>query len=83
MTSKSLEVAYDKIGNEIRVGSIVIAPYTASMILIAKVTRITPKQVQLTTIGDKTRGAANKSHNEVVCVDDAGQIVMYMMSQNL
>jgi hypothetical protein len=74
--SKKLTEVFDKIGQPIKVGSIVAAPCSASMITINRVEKITPKQLRLSN-------TSYKYHHEVICLDEMEATVMYLMTRNL
>lgn len=87
--TKTLDVAFDRLGQEMRVGSIIAAPYTRSRIVIGRVTRMTDKMLRFEDI-DRNTGTAqssrptyNKYHNEVICLDEMEATVMFLMTQNL
>ena len=84
--AKSLEVGHDKLGREIRIGSIIVAPYSASMTKIGRVVKITPKNVSCESVNEtpnKYKSSWLKAQAEVICLDDLEQVVMYMMTRNL
>lgn len=84
------KVAYDRLGQEIRVGSFIVAPYTRARTVIAQVTHISPKKVRFEDIdrnvgeSREARPIYNKYHHEVVCIDSLGEaVIMAKLSQNL
>lgn len=82
-------VAYDRIGQEIKVGSIIAVPYTKSKLAIGRVTSITPKKVRFEDIhrihgsSQEARPTYNKYQSEVICLDNLDETVMFIMTQNL
>jgi hypothetical protein len=78
-------LVYDKIGQEIKVGSIVAAPYTKTLLNICKIQSILPKTVKLEGINCKLnyRNTVYKKHHEVVCLDEMEATVMFLLKQNL
>lgn len=80
------KIVQDKIGQDIRVGSIVAVPNSKTNLEICRVIKIMPKQLRCEKVeGNISRwhGIWNKYHNEVICLDEMEQTVMYMMSRNL
>jgi len=82
--------AYDRLGQEIHIGSFVVAPYTRARTVIGQVTGITAKKVRFKDI-DRNEGSArdakpiyNKYHNEIVCIDALSELcVLKKLSQNI
>lgn len=76
---------YDKIGQEIKVGSVVAAPHTKTLMNICRVSNISPKTVKLEGINCKLnwKNAVYKKHREVVCLDEMEATVMFLLQQNL
>ena len=85
--SKQLEVAYDMLGQEMRVGSVIVAPHSLSTSIIGEIIGITPKMVRfedILQVNGRKRGASLKYHAEVVCIDKLGpELVMAKLQQNL
>ncbi len=85
----TLEVAYDRLGQELKEGSIIAAPHTRASIVIGRITKITPKMVRFEDIDRKplraqsARPTHTKYHNEVICLDELEETVMFMMTRNL
>jgi hypothetical protein len=80
------EVVQDKIGQEVRVGSIVAAPNSKTSLVICRVTKLMPKKLRLEEVGAETRSyrpSWDKYHHEVICIDEMEHTVMYLMTQNL
>jgi len=81
--------AYDRLGQELRVGSIIAAPHTRSAIVIGRITKITPKMICFEDIDRKPLKAQSASptqhkyHTEVICLDTLEETVMFMMTRNL
>ena len=79
------DVAYDRIGQEIKVNSLVAGPDTKTTIDVFRVKKITPKQLKLLPIS-KSETSYNpfkyKNHEEVICLDNIDQTTVYMLSQN-
>jgi hypothetical protein len=81
MTAKTLESCQDKVGQEVRVGSWVVAPYTASILRIGQVARISPKML---TIDYLSGSEGRKFHNEVICMDQmSDHLGNYLVLQKL
>jgi len=70
-----------------QVGSLIVAPYTASMSVIAEITSLTPKMVRykdIMQVSGRARAGTLKYHTEVVCIDKLGpEIIMAKLQQNL
>lgn len=86
----SLEVAYDRLGQEMRVGSFIVAPYTRARTVVAQVVNITKCLVEFEDINRNRsksiggRPVYKKRHDEVVCIDGLGDaVVMAKLKQNL
>jgi hypothetical protein len=80
------EVVQDKIGQEVRVGSIVAASNSKTSLVICRVTKLMPKKLRLEEVGTETRSYRpnwDKYHHEVICIDEMEHTVMYLMTQNL
>lgn len=80
---KSLEIATDKLGQDVKVGSIVVAPNGNRNIQIGRVTRITPKMVRVDNINSRWSSDELKYHDQIVCIDEMEQTVLYLLSRNL
>lgn len=73
--------ATDRIGQLIDVGDIVAVPYTASMIKICTVEKITPKMVSVRTVATEKQGfSGRKRHTDVIRLNDIEDLVMYIMA---
>lgn len=83
MSSKTDQdaVYLDRIGQEVRVGSIVATPSSISSITICRVIAITPKSFRVEYISGG--GNTLKRRNEVICLDEMEATVMYLMTRNL
>ena len=80
------QVVFDKIGQEIRLGSIVAAPNSKTSLVICRVTKLMPKKLRIEEVGNETktyRPNWDKYHHEVICIDEMEHTVMYLMTQNL
>ena len=79
------DVAYDRLGQEIKVNSLVAGPDTKTTIDVFRVEKITPKQLKLLSVS-KTKPRYNpykyKNHEEVICLDNIDQTTVYMLSRN-
>lgn len=75
-------IAHDRIGQEISVGSLIVAPYTRSRTVIGRVTRITPQRLHFDDIdrnvamSQEARPINSKRHDEVVCIDKLEEHVL-------
>lgn len=82
-----MQATKDKIGQEIKIGSLVAAPVGRGVLSICRVVKIAPKQLRLEQI--KKQNQYNcivtyyKYHNEVICIDGIEESVLYLLSQNL
>lgn len=86
MTEKDDNIRYDKIGQEIREGSIVAVPNSKSEIKICRVTKLMPKMISCENVNTTKSGRAasyNKYANEVICLDEMEATVLYLMTRNL
>lgn len=86
MTGQKEQVVHDKIGQEVRLGSIVAAPNTKTKLIICRVTKLMPKKLRLEEVGSETKSYRpiwDKYHHEVICIDEMEHTVMYLMTQNL
>lgn len=86
MAKKSLEEAVDRIGQTVKVGSIVVAPDGNSYISISRIIRITPKMVELVRLDDGNpyrHGQGLKKQSQILCIDGIEATVMHLLSQNL
>jgi hypothetical protein len=88
--SKAPKVAYDRLGQEMKVGTIIAAPYTRSCIVIGRITHLTAKTVRFEDIDRRVltarncRPTYNKYHTEVISLEKLGEeVVMLMLKQNL
>jgi len=75
----------DKIGQEIHVGSIVVAPNGYSSLKICRVINITPKQLKCSDVNNTSKYAniSYKYPNEVVCLDDLDATMVYLLMRKL
>lgn len=80
------ELIKDRLGQELKEGSVVVAPDTKTSMFIGRVLKITPKQVKLENL-DKAKSQWRrhpyKYHHEVVCLDQMQATVLYLLSRNL
>lgn len=76
---------YDKLGQEIKIGSVVAAPHTKTLMHICRVRNISPKMVKLEGLNCKInhKNTAYKKHGEVVCLDEIEATLMLLLAQNL
>jgi hypothetical protein len=80
------QVVFDKIGQEIRLGSIVAAPNGKSSMILCRVIKIMPKKIRIEEVGNELKSYKpnwDKMHDQVICLDDLEQTVMHLMTQNL
>jgi hypothetical protein len=73
-----------------RVGSLIVAPYTRARTVIGRISSITPKKVRFedidrnVSLAREARPINTKYHHEVVCIDKLGEeVVMHRLSTNL
>ena len=88
--SNAPKVAYDRLGQELKIGTIIAAPYTNSCFVIGRVTKLTAKTVRFEDIDRKklnastSRPSYNKYQTEVISLEKLGEeVVMFMMTRNL
>lgn len=79
--AKKLNITYDKIGQEVKVGSLVVAPDTKTQLFIGKVESISPKQLKLRNV--EKNWTSYKYHSEVLCIDGLEGTVMFLLASNL
>lgn len=83
MSKDKEPVAYDKLGQEIKEGSVVAAPFGKSDLKICRVLKIAPKQLKVADVSvvDTSQYGATKykTHSEVVCLDEMEATVMYLL----
>jgi hypothetical protein len=73
-------------GQEVRVGSIVVAPDSKTSMFIGRVIKITPKQLRLENLDiapSTYRREPYKYHHEVVCLDQMQETVMYLLKRGV
>lgn len=81
----SNEIIYDKIGQEMKVGSIIAMPDSRSVLKIGRIQCISPKTILAIDINSESsynRGS-RKRHQEVICLDEMETTVIYLMTRNL
>lgn len=70
----------DKLGCDIKVDDLVVAPYSGTSLVIAKVTKLNPKMLTLRQIGKKWQ--FNRYPAETVVIND-GNAVMYVLKNDI
>jgi len=80
--TENLEIVNDKIGQEIRVGSIVAMPNAKTELKIGRVKKISSKTILCEDV-NRTSSQSRKRHTEVICLDEMEATVMYLMTRNL
>lgn len=87
MSKTDLSVTEDKIGQEVKVGSIVAMPETKSLLKIGRVLKISPKTLLIQDVNGTSSNSrwdeSRKKHKEVICLDEMEATVMYLMTRNL
>jgi hypothetical protein len=87
-----MKITYDRIGVPINVGSIVFAPQTATTAQICRVIKITPKMATIMPIEKKIKSspigytsgrAMMRAHNQLICLDECEELVLYLMTQSI
>ena len=67
----------DKIGQTIKVGSIIAVPVSAGYLEIVKVTKITAKKVMFK---NRYRTEKRKDQSEVICLDNIEELSLYILA---
>lgn len=83
------EPRLDKLGSELKIGSLVAAPGSTSRrtLSIGRITAITPKMVKVLDVHHTStyhvkKGGTLYYASEVVCLDDHEQAFIYMLNRN-
>jgi hypothetical protein len=74
--------ALDKLGQEVRVGDLVVAPESKTKLDVCRVLEVTPKMYRVQSITSDDSPCL-KSHSQVISLNKIEAVVMYLMSQNL
>lgn len=76
--------AKDALGQDLRLDSVVVAPYTTSTLIIGRVAKISPKTVKVRRLGSSaTRWLLQKKHEEVVVIGDNPATTMYVIQHDV
>lgn len=87
MATQYLDKAYDKLGREFKVNSIVVCPETRSMLSVKRVISISGKMARVVSINHKinpdrkfSSAGSLKYHNELLCIDELEETMLYLLT---
>jgi len=70
-------VALDALGQEITLDAVVAAPQSRSSLFIGRVSKISPKMIEVRELGAKS--GTRKFHNEIVVIGNSPAATMYVL----